>query len=182
MEGRGERVTRLPSLPQISVILVNPGVMLSTAEVFGALNARTGPGAMQPPAKSIQSLWDVVAYLEDAVNDLEAPACRLHPVIDEVYTRMKNRAACCRKCREVVPPVSDFRRAPIRAGGSGTHRSGPSALVGQSDTDRGARHRRPALEERIASTRAPRRNRRCRQGLCGSPSVRRPRAHRAPSG
>jgi 4-diphosphocytidyl-2-C-methyl-D-erythritol kinase len=94
MEGRGERVRRLPALPQISAMLVNPGVMLSTAEVFGTLNARTGPGAMQPPAKSIQSLWDVVAYLEDAVNDLEAPACRLHPVIDEVLDALNEEPGC----------------------------------------------------------------------------------------
>jgi len=94
MAGRGERVTRMPALPPVSALLVNPGVMLSTAEVFGALNARTGPGAIGPPAKSLQSLWDLVGYLEDAGNDLEAPACRLRPVIDEVLDALSQEPGC----------------------------------------------------------------------------------------
>jgi 4-diphosphocytidyl-2-C-methyl-D-erythritol kinase len=94
MEGRGERVIPTPALPPISALLVNPGVMLSTSEVFAALNARTGPGAIHPPATSLQSLWDLIAYLEDAGNDLEAPACRLRPVIDEVLDALSEEPGC----------------------------------------------------------------------------------------
>jgi len=94
MEGRGERVTRTPVLPQMASLLINPGVMLSTADVFGSLNARTGTGTMHPPPKSIQSLWDVVAYLDDAGNDLEAPACRLRPIIDEVLDALNEEPGC----------------------------------------------------------------------------------------
>lgn len=94
MEGRGERVTKTLALPQMSALLVNPGVMLSTAEVFGSLNARTGSGVMRPPSKTIQSLWDVVAYLDDAGNDLEAPACQLHPIIDDVLDALNEEPGC----------------------------------------------------------------------------------------
>ena len=94
MEGRGERVARTPALPSIATILVNPGVELSTKDVFGALNARTGTGAIVPPSSNLQTLWDVVAYLEDAENDLEAPACRLRPVIDEVLDALNEEPGC----------------------------------------------------------------------------------------
>jgi 4-diphosphocytidyl-2-C-methyl-D-erythritol kinase len=94
MEGRGEQVTKTPPLPQLAAVLVNPGVAVPTADVFAALNARTGTGQMRPPPASVQSLWDVVAYLDDAANDLEAPACRLHPVIDEVLDALSAEPGC----------------------------------------------------------------------------------------
>jgi 4-diphosphocytidyl-2-C-methyl-D-erythritol kinase len=94
MEGRGEQVTKTPPLPQLAAVLVNPGVAVPTAEVFAALNARTGVGQMRPPPASVQSLWDMVAYLDDATNDLEAPACRLHPVIDEVLDALSQEPGC----------------------------------------------------------------------------------------
>ena len=94
MEGRGERVKKTNTLPQIAAILVNPGVMLPTAEVFAALNARTGVGTMHPPPANIQSLWDLVAYLEDSANDLEAPACRMRPAIDEALDALNEEPGC----------------------------------------------------------------------------------------
>src|SRR5437660_1429824 len=57
VEGRGDVLTELPPLPRLSTVLVNPGIALRTAQVFGALNARTGTGAMQLP-KTLDSLWD----------------------------------------------------------------------------------------------------------------------------
>lgn len=94
MEGRGEYVKRLPSLPQIAAVLINPGVELPTKDVFAALNLRKGVGAIAPPKTSIQTLWDLVEYLDDAENDLEAPACRLRPVIDEVLDALNEEPGC----------------------------------------------------------------------------------------
>jgi len=94
MEGRGDHVTRTPPLPQLAAVLVNPGVAVPTADVFATLNARTGVGQMRPPPASVQSLWDVVGYLDDATNDLEAPACRLHPVIDQVLDALEQEPGC----------------------------------------------------------------------------------------
>jgi 4-diphosphocytidyl-2-C-methyl-D-erythritol kinase len=93
MEGRGEHVSPAVALPPLELILVNPGVLLPTQSVFAALNARTGTSAMQPPAR-IESLWDLVAYLEDSGNDLEAPATRLQPVIDEVLDALHHEPGC----------------------------------------------------------------------------------------
>ena len=93
MEGRGERVRATPPLPPLEMVLVNPGVLLPTAGVFASLNARTGATAMEPPGR-IETLWDLVAYLEDSGNDLEAPATLLQPVIDDVLEALHHEPAC----------------------------------------------------------------------------------------
>jgi len=93
MEGRGEQVSGTLPLPPFELILVNPGVLLPTESVFATLNARTGTSAMQPP-RNIETVWDLVAYLEDSGNDLEAPATLLQPVIDEVLEALHHEPAC----------------------------------------------------------------------------------------
>jgi 4-diphosphocytidyl-2-C-methyl-D-erythritol kinase len=93
MEGRGERVTPLAPLPQFPLILINPGVMVPTAPVFANLNARTGLGA-KPPLGPINSVWDLVAYLDGAVNDLEAPASRLAPDIEDALSALDREPGC----------------------------------------------------------------------------------------
>jgi len=81
-------------LPTLPAILVNPGVLLPTAAVFASLNARTGIGTMRAPQADIGTVWDLVAYLEDSENDLEAPACRLQPAIDEVLNALNDEPGC----------------------------------------------------------------------------------------
>ena len=87
MTGRGEHVMPM-SLPRLSMVLVNPGVSISTAEVFANLHSRTGVGAPKPGA--IHSADELVAYLKTTTNDLEAPARAIAPVIEEVLTALLN--------------------------------------------------------------------------------------------
>lgn len=93
MEGRGERVTRLAPMPPFELVLVNPGVAVPTGPVFAALNARSGVGAIAPPP-ILASVWDLVAYLADAGNDLEAAAGRFAPVIEDVLSALGHEPAC----------------------------------------------------------------------------------------
>lgn len=93
VEGRGEILTELPPMPRISAVLVNPGVAVSTAAVFATLNARSGTGRTRP-VRAPESLWDLIGYLGDAGNDLEAPACRLAPVIQEVLNAFDREPGC----------------------------------------------------------------------------------------
>jgi 4-diphosphocytidyl-2-C-methyl-D-erythritol kinase len=93
VEGRGEILTPQPPLPRLATVLVNPGIALSTAAVFAALNARSGTGALQPP-RALENLWDVIGYLGDAGNDLEAPACQIAPVIQEVLNAFDREPGC----------------------------------------------------------------------------------------
>jgi 4-diphosphocytidyl-2-C-methyl-D-erythritol kinase len=93
MEGRGERVTKLAAMPPFELVLVNPGVAVPTAPVFAALNARSGLGAIAPPPP-LASVWELVAYLADAGNDLEGPAGRFAPVIEDVLAALGHEPAC----------------------------------------------------------------------------------------
>ncbi|MEN2712833.1 4-(cytidine 5'-diphospho)-2-C-methyl-D-erythritol kinase [Sphingomonas sp. NPDC092331] len=68
--GRGERLEPVPGLPGTPVLLVNPGVAVSTAEVFrrwdgldhGPLPAdpRKGRNDLEPPARAIAPVIDTV--------------------------------------------------------------------------------------------------------------------------
>lgn len=94
MTGRGERLETLNALPLFELVLANPQVPVSTAAVFSRLNVRTGLGAMEPPAGQIGTVWDLVAYLADSGNDLEAPACAIAPVIDDVLEALAHEPGC----------------------------------------------------------------------------------------
>ena len=85
VRGRGELLERrdLEGLAGTPMLLVNPGVALSTAEIFkgwdrhdrGALNAR--------------SLPDLIAH---GRNDLEAPAIDAAPAIGEILGKLRQQA------------------------------------------------------------------------------------------
>jgi 4-diphosphocytidyl-2-C-methyl-D-erythritol kinase len=93
MEGRGEYVRELPPLPPFPLILVNPGILVPTGPIFADLNARSGTGVMQPP-EALHSVWDLVTYLDDAANDLEAPASRFAPIIEDVLAALDREPGC----------------------------------------------------------------------------------------
>jgi 4-diphosphocytidyl-2-C-methyl-D-erythritol kinase len=103
MEGRGERVSALPPLPQTPILLVNPGVSVATADVFRGLANKNNPPATMP--SPFASFDDLVGFLRTTRNDLEAPARNVAPVIGEVlaalsregaaFTRMSGSGATC---------------------------------------------------------------------------------------
>lgn len=71
MEGRGERVTRAPALPDASLVLVNPGIAVSTRDVFRGVVCDPQPAPMPHAFADFARLRD---YLAATRNDLEAPA------------------------------------------------------------------------------------------------------------
>ena len=103
MEGRGEILTELPSLPELPIVLVNPGVGVSTGKVFAAMGARHGVDLPLPPR--FTDAAELIAYLKTTANDMEAPARALAPVIGEVLefiaaegallSRMSGSGATC---------------------------------------------------------------------------------------
>ncbi|MBK1698283.1 4-(cytidine 5'-diphospho)-2-C-methyl-D-erythritol kinase [Rhodovibrio salinarum] len=93
VSGIGERLGPAPHLPEAHVVLANPGVELSTAAVFKALEGQvSGPVARwDAPPRDAAALAD---YLARDGNDLEAPARRLRPEIDAVLTALAARPGC----------------------------------------------------------------------------------------
>ena len=87
MGGIGERLEAAPPLPPASLLLVNPGVAISTPSVF---KARSGP--FSRPARWQGALSDIAALaarLDRCGNDLEAPAIAIEPVIGEVLASLR---------------------------------------------------------------------------------------------
>lgn len=83
MEGIGEALTPLGPAPMLDSVLVNPGIALSTPEVFKGLRRKDNPplpGDMPDPFE-IES-W--VDWLSEQRNDLQEPAIAAAPVIGEV--------------------------------------------------------------------------------------------------
>jgi 4-diphosphocytidyl-2-C-methyl-D-erythritol kinase len=126
MEGRGEILTPIESLPRLSLLLVNPGVAVATKDVFAALQSRSGTDSKLPPG-SFRDLADLLRFLESSRNDLEEPARHLQPVIGEVltalsalpgalFTRMSGSGATCfalfpddESCRRATGILSQTR-------------------------------------------------------------------------
>lgn len=92
MQGVGEMLTPLPSLPACHMVLVNPGVAVATPDVFKALPQKDNPAIDAVPDWA--SAADLAAWLSGLRNDLEAPAISLAPVIAEVKAALQARPGC----------------------------------------------------------------------------------------
>ncbi|HQT45697.1 MAG TPA: 4-(cytidine 5'-diphospho)-2-C-methyl-D-erythritol kinase [Acidocella sp.] len=87
MGGIGEVLTSAPRLPRLGMVLVNPGVAVSTPAVFHARQ-----GGFTPPAVLPEAWADVdamVANLAEQTNDLQAAAIGVQPVIGEVLAVLR---------------------------------------------------------------------------------------------
>lgn len=95
MWGVGEFILRLGALPRFWLVLVNPGVALSTAAVFRELEA--GPFTEMtaaPELPPMPTLDALVGWLRENGNDLEAPALRLAPAIDLALAALRASPGC----------------------------------------------------------------------------------------
>jgi 4-diphosphocytidyl-2-C-methyl-D-erythritol kinase len=88
MEGRGERISRAPDLPATWIVLVNPGVAMSTGDAFAALGDRHGVGMPKPRGWSTRSAF--IDFLKQQANDLEPAARFAAPAIRDVLDALAN--------------------------------------------------------------------------------------------
>lgn len=92
MGGIGERLVPRPPLPPTWVVLVNPRVALSTAEIF---RARTGPFTPAYPLKETMPDVEALAHaLRQRGNDLTTPAIAQAPVIGTVLQTLEQQTGC----------------------------------------------------------------------------------------
>jgi 4-diphosphocytidyl-2-C-methyl-D-erythritol kinase len=100
MTGRGENLRDVGALPPIPMLLVNPGVAVSTGEVFRGL-ARTEADRLDPAPElpSEMTAPTLLDYLKVTRNDMEAPARQIAPLIGEVLDGMRaTDAVLARMC------------------------------------------------------------------------------------
>ncbi len=93
MRGIGERIDPLPALPPLWMVLVNPGVPLSTAAVFAALALRDNPGLPDLP-EGWPDTESFCAWLQGTRNDLESPACTIAPPVRAAIHALRRTEGC----------------------------------------------------------------------------------------
>ncbi|HEY1412002.1 MAG TPA: 4-(cytidine 5'-diphospho)-2-C-methyl-D-erythritol kinase [Rhodopila sp.] len=93
MSGIGEILTSAPALPGAGLVLVNPGVAVSTPSVF---RARTGgfSDAAGFPFRGWPNAAALADDLRNTNNDLEAPARSLAPAIGDALTALSDNLGC----------------------------------------------------------------------------------------
>ncbi len=93
MEGVGEVLSLLPPLPAAWLVLVNPGVAVSTPAVFRALERRDN-ARLPATLPRLATAEELAAFLMMQRNDLEAPAMALAPVIGQVRSALSAQSGC----------------------------------------------------------------------------------------
>ena len=93
MTGIGEGLTPLPLLPEVWMVLANPGVAVSTPAIFRAL-ARADNAPLPRDLPRLKGLAELAAFLHMQRNDLEAPAIALAPVIATAKQALGAQPGC----------------------------------------------------------------------------------------
>lgn len=93
MGGIGERLEPLRAghMPRLDLVLVNPGLAVSTPDVFRALENPSQSALPAFPRDNDLSSW--LAWLSTSRNDLFQPARGLCPDIDQVISELDNSGA-----------------------------------------------------------------------------------------
>lgn len=95
MWGKGELIKRLADVPDFWMLLVNPGLAVSTGDVFRLLNAKESRETeVSPPLPHWSDLDALVEWLAGQGNDLEGPARRIAPVIGDVIAAIAETDGC----------------------------------------------------------------------------------------
>jgi 4-diphosphocytidyl-2-C-methyl-D-erythritol kinase len=87
MYGIGDGIERT-DLPELHAVLVNPGVAVSTRDVFAGLRDKSGTDIIDWP-QAFSDADTVIAFLNRVRNDLEAPALAIAPQIADVLAALR---------------------------------------------------------------------------------------------
>lgn len=90
MRGSGLRLDPVRALPEIPIVLVNPGKPLATADVF---RKRSGPftDTARQPMRTNPSTTSLGVWLNSSANDLQTAAIELAPEIQQVIDTLNDQ-------------------------------------------------------------------------------------------
>ena len=94
--GIGDRLTRLPILSDLPLLLLNPGIEISTPAVFKkldfSLTTRENAGII---IRTLTEKGDSLGVAEGLYNLLEVPVFAQYPEIAALKTELSTQAGCC---------------------------------------------------------------------------------------
>lgn len=93
VRGIGEDMEEIRDLPSLHAVLVNPNRPVPTAQVFQRLETRQNL-PLPDPIPATENAADLVAWLRETRNDLEAPAIEAEPVIRQVFETLEVTPGC----------------------------------------------------------------------------------------
>ena len=95
-QGIGDQLTRLPALSDLPLLLLNPGIEVSTAAIFKKLNFRlTKPEKDSIIIRTYIEKGDTLSIAENLYNLLEVPVFSEHPEIVALKTELSTQSGCC---------------------------------------------------------------------------------------
>ncbi|QDH16559.1 4-(cytidine 5'-diphospho)-2-C-methyl-D-erythritol kinase [Swingsia samuiensis] len=96
MEGIGEILSPTPPPPSGGILLINPGVAVSTPDVFRRLSSMTSLTHHATPQFPVKwsSMIDLKNWLLTTSNDLQEPAIQILPLINDVLQAIAQQENC----------------------------------------------------------------------------------------
>lgn len=95
-QGIGDQLTRLPPLSDVPLLLLNPGIEISTADIFKKLNfPLTKPEKDSIIIRTCIEEGDTLSIGENLYNLLEVPVFSKHPEIAALKTELSTQPGCC---------------------------------------------------------------------------------------
>ena len=91
--GIGDVITPISHMPELSLVLVNPSVGVSTPQIFRALSSKANGPLPELTPSADWDVSDVIAYLSSTRNDLELPASLICPAISDVLNSLMQSGA-----------------------------------------------------------------------------------------
>lgn len=91
--GRGERMLRLPPLPERHVVLAVPDFSVSTADAYAWLAAERAEDAPRPALAAVEQLASWEALAPRVVNEFEGPVGRRHPDLAAIIAALRRGGA-----------------------------------------------------------------------------------------
>ena len=89
--GIGEELALVPKFPALNLVLANPGVAVSTPQIFASLTKKDNRPLS--PLPNLSSIHAAVEWLAAQRNDLQAAAVQAQPAISECLFALKSSGA-----------------------------------------------------------------------------------------
>ena len=94
MRGIGEDLKPAPEMPPLPLLLINPGIAISTQEVFRAIPLGIDRDPLPPLPAQFRSVMECVFWLRNTRNDLFGPAATVAPPVRMAVQALATDSDC----------------------------------------------------------------------------------------